>query len=112
MTVKFQKLLISSSSDVSHLFLIDPLVETLFDNEQWKDYWYNKIIPRLHAMQLSAAIGINRILVLTHMIETPLVTKTSDDTEDDNININHRQVIEFELKFLFFLITILETFTL
>ncbi|CAF4752782.1 unnamed protein product [Rotaria sp. Silwood2] len=22
--------------DVSHLFLIDPLVETLFDNEQWK----------------------------------------------------------------------------
>lgn len=30
----------SSSSDVSHLFLIDPLVETLFDNEQWKDYWY------------------------------------------------------------------------
>jgi hypothetical protein len=29
-----------SSSDVSHLFLIDPLVETLLDNEQWKDYWY------------------------------------------------------------------------
>ena len=77
------------------MFLIDPLVETLFENEQWKDHWYNKIIPRLHAMQLSAATGINRILVLTHMINIPLVTKTSD-TEDDNTNINHRQVIEFE----------------
>ncbi|CAF2415049.1 unnamed protein product [Rotaria sp. Silwood2] len=77
--------------DVSHLFLIDPLVENLFDNEQWKDYWYNKIIPRLHAMQLSAAIGVNRILVLTHMINTPLATKISDNAEDNNININHRQ---------------------
>lgn len=28
-------------SDVSHLFLIDPLVENLFDDEQWKDYWYD-----------------------------------------------------------------------
>lgn len=47
-------------------------------------------------MQLSAAMGINRILVLTHMIDTPLTTTTSDTTEDDNININHRQVIDFE----------------
>ncbi len=47
-------------------------------------------------MQLSAAIGVNRILVLTHMLDTPFATKTSDNTEDDNININHRQVIEFE----------------
>jgi hypothetical protein len=46
-------------------------------------------------MQLSAAIGINRILVLTHMIDTPLATKTTDHLEDDDININHRQVIEF-----------------
>jgi hypothetical protein len=105
---KKQKPNIFFSSDVSHLFLIDPLVETLFDNEQWKDYWYvfvfyldqisfdfsryNKIIPRLHATQLSAAMGINRMLVLTHMIDTPLVMKT----EDDSININHRQVILFD----------------
>lgn len=53
---------------------------------------YDKIIPRLHATQLSAAIGINRMLVLTHMIDIPLTLKTSDETEDDNININHRQV--------------------
>jgi hypothetical protein len=44
-------------------------------------------------MQLSAAIGINRILVLTHMIDIPLVTKTSDTAEDDDIKINHRQVM-------------------
>ncbi|CAF0750593.1 unnamed protein product [Adineta steineri] len=77
--------------DVSHLFLIDPLVETLFDNEQWKDHWYNKIIPRLHAMQLSAAVGINRLLVLTSMIDTPLGIEKSNNIEDDTININHRQ---------------------
>jgi hypothetical protein len=46
-------------------------------------------------MQLSAAVGINRLLVLTHMIDTPLVAKTSANIEDDNLNINHRQVIEF-----------------
>lgn len=79
-------------SDVSHLILIDPLVETLFDNEQWKDYWYNKLIPRLHAMQMSAAVGINRVLLLTNLLKTPITTETSDD---DDLHINHRQVIEF-----------------
>jgi hypothetical protein len=44
-------------------------------------------------MQLSAAVGINRILVLTHMIDIPLATKTPDN---DEININHRQVIKIE----------------
>ncbi|CAF4752765.1 unnamed protein product, partial [Rotaria sp. Silwood2] len=56
---------------------------------------YNKIIPRLHAMQLSAAIGINRILVLTRMIDPPLMIQTSADSDDDKININQRQVIDF-----------------
>ncbi|CAF2954545.1 unnamed protein product [Rotaria sp. Silwood2] len=56
---------------------------------------YNKIIPHLHAMKLSAAMGINRILVLTDMINIPLIIETSDNAKDDNININHRQVIEF-----------------
>ncbi|CAF1393053.1 unnamed protein product [Rotaria magnacalcarata] len=77
--------------DVSHLFLIDPLVENLFDNEHWKDHWYNKIIPRLHAMQLSAAMGVNRILVLTRMINTQLSTTAFNNIDDTNININHRQ---------------------
>ena len=74
------------------MILIDPLVETLFDNEQWKDYWYNKLIPRLHAMQMSAAVGINRVLLLTNLLKTPITTETSDD---DDLHINHRQVIEF-----------------
>ncbi len=48
-------------------------------------------------MQLSAAIGVNRLLVLIHMIDTPLVTKTSDDDDEDHdINVNHRQVTKFE----------------
>lgn len=49
------------------------------------------------------------------MLDTPFATKTSDNTEDDNININHRQVIEFEWKKKikdFVLIIISETFTL
>lgn len=44
-------------------------------------------------MQLSAATGLNRILVLTHMINTPFSTELFDNDEDSNININHRQVI-------------------
>ena len=54
---------------------------------------YNKLIPRLHAMQLSAAIGINRVLVLTHLIDTPLISETIDHQDDaDDLHINHRQV--------------------
>ncbi|CAF3377612.1 unnamed protein product [Rotaria sp. Silwood2] len=46
---------------------------------------YNKIIPHLHAMQLSAAIGINRILVLTRMIDPLLIIQTSADSDDDEV---------------------------
>ncbi|CAF3052265.1 unnamed protein product, partial [Rotaria sp. Silwood2] len=56
---------------------------------------YNKIIPHLHAMQLSAAIGINRILVLTRMIDPLLIIQTSADSDDDKINMNQRQIIDF-----------------
>ena len=47
-------------------------------------------------MQLSAAMGVNRILVLTHMISTQLSTTAFDNVDDTNININHRQVIRFQ----------------
>ena len=51
---------------------------------------YNKVIPRFHAMQLSAAVGINRILALTNLIDIPLTTETSTD---DDLHISHRQVM-------------------
>ena len=57
---------------------------------------YNKIIPRLHVIQLSAAIGLNRILILTRIINSPLLRELFDSQENDNININHRQVVLFE----------------
>ena len=43
-------------------------------------------------MQLSAAVGINRILVLTNLIDIPLATKTSTNPDEDPIHINQRQV--------------------
>ena len=45
-------------------------------------------------MQLSAAVGINRILVLAHLIETPLMRETNDHGENDHTHIDHRQVPE------------------
>jgi hypothetical protein len=62
-------------------------------------------------MQLSAAVGINRLLVLLHMLDIPLVTKTSDNTEDDSINTNHRQVLKIDYS-VFFKIILSETFAL
>ena len=63
-------------------------------------------------MQLSAAVGINRILVLTHLIDVPLTTPTSDNTEIDDININYRQVRKGEIDCFIFSFFFSETSTL
>lgn len=51
------------------------------------------MIPRLHALQLSAAMGINRLLVLTNLIDVPLAIDQTNESEDENqLYIDHRQV--------------------
>ncbi|XP_028282239.1 uncharacterized protein LOC114449084 [Parambassis ranga] len=54
---------------VSDLVLIDPIPEDIFEEDQWKEYWYGKMLPSLQAKQFSAATGLSRLLIIMGAIE-------------------------------------------
>ncbi|XP_053182970.1 uncharacterized protein si:dkey-122a22.2 [Scomber japonicus] len=54
---------------VSDLVLIDPIPEDIFEEDQWKEYWYGKMLPSLQAKQFSAATGLSRMLIIMGAIE-------------------------------------------
>lgn len=57
---------------VSDLVLIEPIPEDVFEEEQWKEYWYRKLLPSLQAKQFSAATGLSRLLIILGAIEPTL----------------------------------------
>ncbi|XP_028646749.2 uncharacterized protein si:dkey-122a22.2 [Erpetoichthys calabaricus] len=59
--------------EVSDLVLIDPIPEDIFKEEMWQDYWYKDVVPRLQAMQFSAATGLSRLLLIAGWMQQPLV---------------------------------------
>lgn len=56
-------------AQVSDLVLIDPIPEDIFEEDQWKEYWYGKLLPSLQAKQFSAATGLSRMLIILGAIE-------------------------------------------
>ncbi|XP_076006686.1 uncharacterized protein LOC143001025 [Genypterus blacodes] len=54
---------------VSDLVLIDPIPEDIFLDDQWKEYWYGKLLPSLQAKQFSAATGLSRMLIILGVME-------------------------------------------
>ncbi|KAK2844151.1 hypothetical protein Q5P01_010810 [Channa striata] len=54
---------------VSDLVLIDPIPEDIFEEDQWNEYWYGKLLPSLQARQFSAATGLSRMLIILGVIE-------------------------------------------
>ncbi|XP_070822095.1 uncharacterized protein [Chaetodon trifascialis] len=54
---------------VSDLVLIDPIPEDIFEEDQWKEYWYGKLVTSLQAKQFSAATGLSRMLTILGVIE-------------------------------------------
>ncbi|KAF7660271.1 hypothetical protein LDENG_00285100 [Lucifuga dentata] len=54
---------------VSDLVLIDPIPEDIFEDNQWKEYWYAKLLPSLQAKQFSAATGLSRMLIIVGVIK-------------------------------------------
>ncbi|KAM9852644.1 uncharacterized protein ACBR49_005705 [Aulostomus maculatus] len=54
---------------VTDLVLIDPIPEDVFEEDQWKEYWYGKLLPSLQAKQFSAATGLSRMLIILGAIE-------------------------------------------
>ncbi|KAJ8353794.1 hypothetical protein SKAU_G00213610 [Synaphobranchus kaupii] len=56
-------------SEVSDLVLIDPIPEDLFEEDQWRQYWYTNLVPSLQVMQFSAATGLSRMLIILGLME-------------------------------------------
>ncbi|XP_058504125.1 uncharacterized protein si:dkey-122a22.2 [Solea solea] len=54
---------------VTDLVLIDPLPEDIFEEEQWKEYWYGKLLPSFQTRQFSAATGLSRMLIILGAME-------------------------------------------
>ncbi|XP_037130929.1 uncharacterized protein si:dkey-122a22.2 [Syngnathus acus] len=66
-------------AQVTDLVLIDPIPEDIFEEEQWKDHWYGKLLPSLQAKQFSAASGLSRLLIILGAIEPTIKENVSEE---------------------------------
>jgi hypothetical protein len=66
--------------DVSHLILINPLVESLFsvNDAVWQKFWYDSVVPKWYSYAIGSAVGINRIFMMLGIIK-PQLTDQIDD---------------------------------
>ncbi|XP_060756209.1 uncharacterized protein si:dkey-122a22.2 isoform X3 [Neoarius graeffei] len=56
-------------AQVSDLVLINPIPEDVFEEEMWQQYWYTHLVPSLQMIQLSAATGVSRLLLILRLME-------------------------------------------
>lgn len=65
---------------VDHVVLIDPVAEPLFrqqgssgggNEEAWYSFWKSEQLPRLRLMEVTAALGLNRLGIITGALRTP-----------------------------------------
>uniref|UniRef100_A0A3B1K564 Si:dkey-122a22.2 n=1 Tax=Astyanax mexicanus TaxID=7994 RepID=A0A3B1K564_ASTMX len=67
-------------AQVSDLVLISPIPEDAFEEETWQQYWYTHLVPSLQVMQLSAAAGVSRFLLILGLLQ-PTVTGSDVSAE-------------------------------
>uniref|UniRef100_UPI0035902BC8 uncharacterized protein n=1 Tax=Myxine glutinosa TaxID=7769 RepID=UPI0035902BC8 len=58
--------------EVSQLVLINPLTEELFNDDNWINYWHAQLIPSLQLIQIAAVTGLNRLGLVTGLMQQPL----------------------------------------
>ncbi|XP_069776389.1 uncharacterized protein [Narcine bancroftii] len=66
--------------EVSDLVLINPIPEELFLEDVWLQYWYKELIPYHQIVQFSAAIGLNRMLLITGLLQPSI---TGDNVSEE-----------------------------
>lgn len=82
--------------DISHLVLVDPISETLFDDvnnsndvekteNPWVNYWFGHLLPSFRVLQVAAMTGVTRFGLLTGLMTAPYSeTKESSNQSDPN----------------------------
>ncbi|XP_038665907.1 uncharacterized protein si:dkey-122a22.2 isoform X1 [Scyliorhinus canicula] len=59
--------------EVSDLILIDPIPEEAFMEDVWVQYWYKELLSYHQTQQFSAAIGLNRMLLIAGLVQPPVM---------------------------------------
>jgi len=74
-------------SEVSDIVLLSPLVEDLFNNDDyiWSKFWFEHLVPSFQSLQMTASVGLNRIFLLMGFMEQPI---KGEDISDE---VNNRQ---------------------
>jgi hypothetical protein len=70
-------------SEVSHLVLINPIVENLFDNTEWKHHWYEHVLPKWNSLAIGSIVGLNRILLMLGFIKPQI---SLENVSEDILN--------------------------
>uniref|UniRef100_UPI00398EB777 uncharacterized protein n=1 Tax=Pristiophorus japonicus TaxID=55135 RepID=UPI00398EB777 len=66
--------------EISDLVLFDPIPEEVFLEEVWLQYWYKELISYHQTLQFSAAIGLNRMLLIAGLMQPPV---TGENISED-----------------------------
>ncbi|XP_078396198.1 uncharacterized protein LOC144679568 isoform X1 [Cetorhinus maximus] len=59
--------------EVSDLVLIDPIPEEVFLEDVWLQYWYEELLSYHQTRQFSAAVGLNRMLLISGLMQPPVM---------------------------------------
>lgn len=72
--------------------MINPLVETLFDEDKgsWKNFWYENLVPKWYSYAIGSIIGLNRFLIMSNFLKLQI------NTENLSESISSRQVKKCE----------------
>jgi pimeloyl-ACP methyl ester carboxylesterase len=63
------------------IVLINPFHENMFADKDWEMFWYERFLPSLQMQQISAALGITRLGIITGLYKSSLLEEGHFDNE-------------------------------
>jgi len=92
--------------DISHLVLVDPISETLFDDvnnsndvekteNPWVNYWFGHLMPSFRVLQVAAMTGVTRLGLLTGLMTAPYtdIKETSNQSHSNQVEASQLELI-------------------
>jgi len=98
--------------DVTHVVMIDPISESLFDDvnnkndvekteNPWISYWFGHLLLSFRLLQVSAMVGLSRLGLLTGLMTSPLTTMNNESDSEFSIRQKHHLCNPFHVQAVF-----------
>ena len=98
--------------DVSHVVMIDPISESLFDDvsnkndvekteNPWISYWFGHLLLSFRLLQVSAMVGLSRVGLLTGLLTPPLTALNTQAGAEFSIRQKHNLCNPFHVQAVF-----------